>query len=277
MSTDTAALTTARRHEPVDVQSGWLWTIRDSWTEATRHLRVIPRNIELVLFSAIQPIMFVLLFAYVFGGSIEVAGFSDYDQYLLPGIMAQTVVFGSSFTSIGLAEDLQKGLVDRLRSLPMSRAAVIIGRTVSDLCRNVFTFVIMLVVAFAVGFRVEGSLLEALAATLLLLFFAYALSWVQAYIGLAVKSTEAANSAGFIWMFPLTFVSSAFVDTRNMPGWLRPIADANPFTVVTNAGRALYNGLDAGRDVVTSLLWSVGITAVFGAISIRKFARSTSG
>jgi ABC-2 type transport system permease protein/oleandomycin transport system permease protein len=276
MSTDTIA-TDIARSAPVEVQSGWLWTIRDSWTEAMRHLRIIPRNIELLVFSAIQPIMFVLLFVYVFGGSIAVEGFSDYEQYLLPGIMAQTVVFGSSLTSIGLAEDMHKGLVDRLRSLPMSRAAVLIGRTVSDLCRNIFTFVVMMIVAFAVGFRFEGSLAEALAATLLLLLFAYALSWVQAYIGLAVKSTEAANSAGFIWMFPMTFVSSAFVDTRDMPGWLQPIADANPFTVVTNAGRALYNGFDPGNDVLWSLLWSVGIIAVFGVICIRRFARSTAG
>ena len=248
----------------------------DSWVEAERHLRIIPRNIELLMFATIQPVMFVVLFVYVFGGSIQVAGFDNYDQYLLPGIFSQSLVFGSAFTGIGLAEDLSKGLVDRLRSLPMSRAAVIIGRTVSDLVRNVITFLVMLVVAFwPIGFRFEGSLFEALLATLLLLLFSFALSWVQALMGLSVGSVEAANSAGFIWMFPMTFVSSAFVDPASMPGWLEPVADANPFTVVTNAARALYNGNPVGNDAYWSILWSLGIIVVFAALSIRKFNRST--
>jgi ABC-2 type transport system permease protein len=140
--------------------------------------------------------------------------------------------------------------------------------------RNIITFAVMLVVAFAVGFRVEGSIIEAVAATLLLLSFSYAFSWVQAYMGLSVGSVEAANSAGFIWMFPLTFVSSAFVDPANMPDWLEPVADANPFTVVTNATRALYNGRDPGNDVWISLAWAVGITLVFAWLSARKFASS---
>jgi ABC-2 type transport system permease protein/oleandomycin transport system permease protein len=251
-------------------------TLQDSWTEAGRHLRIIPRNIELLIFATIQPIMFIVLFAYVFGGSIQVPGFDDYDQYLMPGIFSQSLVFGSAFTGVGLAEDLQKGLVDRLRSLPMSRSAVLIGRTVSDLVRNVFTFVVMLVVAFLIGFRFDGSLAEAALATFLLLLFSYALSWVQALIGLSVGSVEAANSAGFIWMFPLTFVSSAFVDTSTMPGWLQAIADANPFTVVTDAARALYNGMDAGNDLWLSLAWSIGIIVVFATLATRRFSRSTS-
>lgn len=250
--------------------------LKDSWVEAERHLRIIPRNIELLIFATIQPIMFVVLFVYVFGGAIQVPGFENYDQFLLPGIFSQSLVFGSAFTGIGLAEDLSKGLVDRLRSLPMSRAAVLIGRTVSDLVRNIITFVVMVVVAFwPIGFRFEGTLVEAALATLLLLLFSYALSWVQALVGLSVKSVEAANSAGFIWMFPLTFVSSAFVDPATMPGWLQPIAEANPFTVVTNAARALYNGLPVGNDALWSVLWSVGIIMIFAALSIRKFNNST--
>ena len=166
------------------------------------------------------------------------------------------------FTGIGIAEDLTKGLIDRLRSLPMSRAAVLIGRTVSDLVRNIITFVVMVLVSFwPIGFRFEGTLVEATLATLLLLLFSYALSWVQALMGLSVGSVEAANSAGFIWMFPLTFVSSAFVDPDTMPDWLQPIAEANPFTVVTNAARALYNGLPVGNDAWWSILWSVGIAS----------------
>ena len=249
--------------------------IGDSWVEAERHLRIIPRNMELLIFAAIQPVMFVVLFVYVFGGSIQVDGFDNYDQYLLPGIFSQSLVFGSSFTGIGLAEDLHKGLVDRLRSLPMARSAVLVGRTVSDLVRNLFTFFVMLAVAFLIGFRFQGSIVEAVIATLLLLLFSYALSWVQAVIGLSVSSTEAANSAGFIWMFPMTFVSSAFVDPSTFPALLEPIAKANPFTIVTNAARALYNGNPVGNDAVYSLMWSVGIIVVFAGLSIRKFNRST--
>lgn len=249
--------------------------IGDSWVEAERHLRIIPRNMELLIFAAIQPVMFVVLFVYVFGGSIQVDGFDNYDQYLLPGIFSQSLVFGSSFTGIGLAEDLHKGLVDRLRSLPMARSAVLVGRTVSDLVRNLFTFFVMLAVAFLIGFRFQGSIVEAVIATLLLLLFSYALSWVQAVIGLSVSSTEAANSAGFIWMFPMTFVSSAFVDPSTFPALLEPIAKANPFTIVTNAARALYNGNPVGNDALASLAWSLGIIVVFAGLSIRKFNRST--
>ena len=275
MTTVAGAVRATEPVAPPEPTSGVIWALRDSWAEATRHLRVIPRNIELLIFAVIQPIMFVLLFVYVFGGAISVPGYDDYKQFLIPGVFAQTVVFGSSFTSLGMAEDMQKGYIDRLRSLPMSRSAVLIGRTVSDLVRNVITFVVMLAVAFAIGFRFEGSLLEALVATLLLLAFAYALSWVQALIGLSVKSTEAANSAGFIWMFPMTFISSAFVDPSTMPDWMQPIAEHNPFTIATNAARALYNGLPVGNDGWLTLAWSVGITAVFAGLSIRKFSAST--
>ncbi|MDY7100021.1 MAG: ABC transporter permease [Actinomycetota bacterium] len=274
MTTTAAPVTAAGgRHE--SVPTGWIWILRDSWTEALRHLMIIPRNAELMVFAVVQPIMFVLLFVYVFGGSIRVEGFENYEQYLMPGIFAQTVVFNSAFTGVGLAEDLSKGLIDRLRSLPMAHSAVLIGRTVSDLVRNIGSFVIMLVVAFAVGFRFEGTLAEAALATVILLFFSYAFSWIQALIGLSVGSVEAANSAGFIWMFPLTFVSSAFVDTAAMPSWLEPIADANPFTKATDATRALYNGMDAGNDVWWALGWAVGIIVVFGALSIRKFNATT--
>lgn len=256
------------RREP---DGGVIWTLRDSWTEARRHLTVIPRSPELIAFAIAQPIMFTLLFVYVFGGAIDVPGFDEYNQFLLPGIFAQTITFGSAGTSIGLADDLQKGLVDRLRSLPMSQSAVIIGRTLADLCKNLLSFVIMLIIAFAVGFRFEGSLAEALLASLLLLLFAYALSWVHALIGMSVKSVEAANSGGFMWMFPLTFVSSAFVDPSSMPDWLEPVADANPFTKVTNASRALYNGLPVGNLAWQSLAWSIGIIVVFSFLSMRKF------
>lgn len=251
------------------------WALRDSWNEATRHLRALPRNIDLLIFATLQPIMFVVLFYYVFGGAIAIPDMT-YKQFLMPGIFAQTVVFGSAFTSIGIAEDMQKGFIDRLRSLPISQSAVLIGRTVSDTMRNLITFAVMLIVAFAIGFRFEGGLWRGILATLLLLAFSYAFSWIQALIGMSVKSVEAANSAGFMWMFPLTFVSSAFVDTRTMTPWLRHIADVNPFTLATNAARSLYNGTDPGNTVWQSLLWAAGITVVFATLSIRRFTTAAS-
>jgi ABC-2 type transport system permease protein len=254
-----------------DVPSGPSWLLRDSWTEALRHIRALPRNPEVLAFATIQPVMFVLLFVYVFGGSISVAGYEDYKQFLLPGIFAQTVLWGTTFTAVGLAEDLSKGIVDRLRSLPMHPAAVLVGRTISDLVRNLVTFVVMLVVAFAVGFRFQGSATGAAAATLLLFLFSFAFSWVQAVIGMSVGSAEAANSAGFTWMFPLTFVSSAFVDPATMPSWMERAAEVNPFTILTDASRALYNGKDAGNDPAVAVAWAVGITLVSAALAVRRF------
>ena len=264
-------LAPATEHE---VPMGRIWLLKDSWTEANRHLKAVPRNPELLIFATIQPIMFIVLFVYVFEGSVVTP--ISYVQYVIPGIFAQTVLFNSAFTGVGVADDLSKGIIDRLRSLPMFQSAVLIGRTVSDVVRNVVTFVVMLVVAFLVGFRLEGTLAEALAATGLMFIFSYAFSWIQALIGLSVGSVEAANSAGFIWMFPLTFVSSAFVDPENMTSWLQPIAEHNPFTVLTDACRALYNGYDPGNDAWIALAWAVGITIVFAILTTRKFARSTS-
>lgn len=262
---------------PAEAESagGFRWAVRDCWTETSRHLRALPRNPEVLAFSTIQPVMFVLLFTYVFGGSINVPGFGDYKQFLLPGIFAQTVLFGSTFAAVGLAEDMSKGIADRLRSLPMYPAAVLVGRTFADLIRNLLTFFVMLAVAFLIGFRFEGTLFEALAASLLLLSFAYAFTWVNALLGVSVGSVEAANSASFTWIFPLTFVSSAFVDPRTMPSWLQPFARNNPFTIATNAVRALYNGKEAGNDLWLALAWAAGITVVFAVLAVRKFTSST--
>jgi len=257
-----------------DVPRGPSWALQDSWTEATRHLRAVPRNPELLMFATIQPIMFIVLFVYIFEGSVQTP--IPYVQYVIPGIFAQTVVFNSSFTGVGLADDLSKGIIDRLRSLPMYQPAVLIGRTLSDAVRNVLTFAVMLGVAFAVGFRFEGSLAAALGATALIFLFGYAFSWIQALVGLSVGSVEAANSAGLIWMFPLTFVSSAFVDPDNMSSWLKPIAEHNPFTKLVNASRALYNGYDPGNDAWIAVAWALGIIVVFAVLASRKFARSTS-
>ncbi len=185
------------------------------------------------------------------------------------------MLFNSSFTSVGIADDLTKGIIDRLRSLPMYQSAVLVGRTLSDVVRNLLTFVVMLGVAFAVGFRIEGTMAAAVSATVLLFAFSYAFTWIQALVGLSAGSVEAANSAGFIWMFPLTFVSSAFVPVESMPDWLQPIAENNPFTIVTNATRALYNGRDPGSDLWLAWAWAIGIALVFGWLAIRKFASTT--
>jgi ABC-2 type transport system permease protein/oleandomycin transport system permease protein len=273
-----SAVTVESPHQPSQghvVPTGPIWLLRDTWTEANRHLIATWRNPDLLVFASIQPIMFVVLFVYVFGGAIEIPGYDSYEQFVVPGIFAQTIVFGSAFTGIGIAEDMQKGFIDRLRSLPMYPSAVLIGRTFSDLLRNTFTFLIMLAVGLLVGFRLLGGLVDSVLATLLLLAFAFAFSWIQALIGLSVKSVEAANSAGFLWMFPLTFISSAFVDPSSMPGWLQPIAEHNPFTIVTNATRALYNGNDPGSDLWLSIVWAVGITVVFSALSFRKFGSAS--
>jgi ABC-2 type transport system permease protein/oleandomycin transport system permease protein len=257
-----------------DAPSGAVWIWRDSWTEALRHLRAMPRSPEILVFSAVQPIMFVLLFVFVFGESVAVPG-GDYTQYVMAGIFSQTVVFGTAWTSVGIAEDMSKGIIERLRSLPMFQPAVLIGRSISDVVRNLFTFVVMIVVAFAVGWTIEGPIYEALLGFAILFAFGYSLSWVQAFIGVSVSSVEVANSAGFIWMFPMTFISSAFVDPSNMPGWLEAIANANPFSIVTDVVRDTYDGVDPGSDLWVALAWIVGITAVFSLLAVRKFQHAT--
>jgi len=257
------------------VPSGPVWALRDSWAEALRHLRAMPRNPDLLVFCIVQPIMFVVLFAYVFGDSIKVPGYPDYLQYLMPGLFAQSMVFNSNYTGVGVAEDRATGFLDRLRTLPMFPAGVLVGRTISDLVRNVGTLMVMFAVGYLVGFRVEGSLGGALVATLLLLAFGYAFSWIQALIGLAASSAEAAASAGFIWMFPLTFVSSAFVDPSSMPTAFEWFAEVNPVTALSDACRDLYNGASPGADLWIAIAWAVAITAVFATLAGRRFHRST--
>ncbi len=257
-----------------DVPTGAAWIWRDSWTEALRHLRAMPRSPEILVFSAVQPIMFVLLFVYVFGESVAVPG-DSYTQYVMAGIFSQTVVFGTAWTSVGIAEDMSKGIIERLRSLPMFQPAVLIGRSISDVVRNLFTFFVMVAVAFAVGWTIEGPIHEALLGFAVLFAFGYSLSWVQAFIGVSVSSVEVANSAGFIWMFPMTFISSAFVDPSNMPGWLEAIANANPFSIVTDVVRDCYDGVDPGSDLWVAIAWIVGITVVFSLLAIRKFHSAT--
>ena len=212
------------------------WAPADGWVLAKRNLVQIPRIPELLAFATIQPVMFVLLFRYVLGGAIEVGG-ESYVNYLMAGIFVQTVAFGAVSTGVGLAEDLQKGLVDRFRSLPMARSAVLTGRTIADLIRNLFVVLVMLVVGILVGFRPEVGVTGWAGAIGLLLLLSFSFSWIGATIALLMRSTEALQSAGFIWLFPLTFASSAFVMTNNMPGVLKSFANHQPITQVIDAVR----------------------------------------
>jgi len=248
------------------------WALADAWVLARRNLLHIPRVPELLVFSTIQPIMFVLLFRYVFGGAIRGTG-TSYVNFLMAGIFVQTVAFGSVITGIGLAEDLQRGIVDRFRSLPMSHSAVLTGRTIADLVRNMFTVAVMLAVGLLVGFRPHGSVLGWIGAVGILLLISFSFSWIAAVVGLSVRSVEAAQSAGFIWLFPLTFASSAFVPTSTMPGWLQAFADHQPITLAVNAERALLLGLPVGSNGWQAVAWCAGILAVFVPLAVSLYRR----
>jgi ABC transporter DrrB family efflux protein len=251
------------------------WAIADALVLAKRNLITIPRIPELLVFATIQPVMFVLLFRYVFGGAINV-GHTSYVNYLMAGIFVQTVAFGSVTTGIGLAEDLHRGLVDRFRSLPMSRSAVLTGRTIADLVRNMFVVVVMLAVGLLVGFRPSGSPARWAEGLGLLLLLSFAFSWIGAAIGLLVRSVEAAQSGGFIWLFPLTFASSAFVTTTHMPDGLRQFAEHQPVTQVVEALRGLLLNRPVGSHAWQALVWCLGILAVFVPLSVRMYRRSTA-
>ena len=247
--------------------------LSDTLVLAKRNFLRIARAPDLLLAFTVQPIMFVLLFAYVFGGAIPTPGHS-YINFLIPGILVQTMAFGGFVTAMGIAEDLRKGLVDRFRSLPMSRSAVLAGRTLSDIVTNAISITVMLVVGVIIGFGFESPFLHVVAGILLLLLFGYAFSWVFAFIGLTSSSPEAAQSLGFIVIFPLTFVSSAFVPPETMPGALQWFAEWNPFSITVNAIRALFIGDPAGNTVWGAIAWSIGIAAVFGVLAVTKYKRA---
>jgi len=249
--------------------------LRDSGIILWRQLVQLPRIPEVLIFALIQPVMFVLLFRYVFGGAIATPG-ESYVNYLMPGIFAQTVAFGAVASGIGLAEDLRRGIIDRFRSLPMARSAVLVGRTVSDLVRNFAVVAVMYIVGLLVGFRPEGSVAAQVLAFLLLLLTSFAFSWIGVVIALSMKTVEAVQSAGFIWLFPLTFASSAFVPTDTMPTWLQVFADNQPFTIVVNAVRALFLDQPVGNYVWLTLAWMIGITAVMIPLATRQYRRRSA-
>jgi len=249
----------------------FLTTFLDIWVITKRNLLRYLRLPQLIVFSFIQPIMFVLLFAYVFGGAINTG--TDYINYLLPGILVQTVLFGSMQTGIGLADDLSRGMIDRFKSLPMSRMAVLAGRTLADATRNIFTLLLMTAVGFLIGFRVQGGLGHFALALLLTLFFSFAFSWVSATIGLFVKNVETAQTAGFIWIFPLAFASSIFVPVQSMKPIIRSFAEHNPISYVVDTVRALSLGQPLGNEPWISLAWIVGIILIFAPVAINRFRK----
>jgi ABC transporter DrrB family efflux protein len=247
--------------------------VSDTLVLARRSFLRILRAPDLLISFTVQPIMFVLLFVFVFGGAIVTPGYS-YVDFLMPGIIVQTMAFGGFVTALGLSEDLKKGLIDRFRSLPMSRGAVLAGRTLSDVATNSVSIAIMIVVGVIAGFSFDAPVTHVVAGIVLLLLFGYAFSWVFAFVGLSSSSPEASQSLGFILIFPLTFVSSAFVPVDSMPAALQTFAEVNPFTTVVDAMRALFLGAPAGNDVWGAALWSIGIAAVFGFLSVAKYKRA---
>lgn len=264
--------------------------VADGLVVAKRNLIKIKRIPDLLIWTTLQPIMFVLLFAYVFGGAIDVPG-GNYREFLIAGVFVQTVAFGSSLTAVGLAEDLQKGVIDRFRSLPMSRSAVLVGRTTSDLANNALVVVVMSLCGLIVGWRIRDGVLGGIAGYLVLLGFAYAMSWVSATIGLAAKTVEVAQSAGFIWLFPMTFLSNAFVPLESLPSVLQPVAEWNPISAVVAACRELWGNVAVAgtpgaptpsdawpmeNPVLASIGWIVLILVVFVPWSIRKYRQAAS-
>jgi ABC transporter DrrB family efflux protein len=245
----------------------------DTLVLAKRSILRIRRQPDLLIGFTVQPIMFVLLFVYVFGGAIE-TGNLDYVDFLIPGIIVQSMVFGGFVTALGLSEDLKKGLIDRFRSLPMWGPAVLSGRILADVGTNVIQLVVMFVVGIAAGFRFHTEVPQIVAGIALLLLFGYAFSWVFAFIGLTASSPEASNAYGFTILFPVTFVSSAFVPPETMPSWLEPVAEHNPFTTMVDAARALFVDTPAGNDIWLAIVWALVITAVFGALSIWRYRQA---
>ncbi len=255
------------------------WAIRDNLTVTWRNLIAYTRIPEQVFFSSIQPIMFTILFVYVFGGAIKLSlphGVS-YVQYLMPGIFVQTVMFGAVSTSVGLAEDLQKGLLERFRALPMARSAVLGGRTTADLVRNVFVVVLISVVGFLVGFRIGTTFGLFLLGVLVVLLFAYAISWGFAILGLSAPNAETAQLMAFPVLFPLVFASTAFVPVQTLPGWLQGFAEHQPVSVTIDAARSLMVGgpvYHHPSKILASLVWSAALLAVLAPLAVVRFRRA---
>jgi ABC transporter DrrB family efflux protein len=251
------------------------YAVGDSVVITRRHLKHTTRIPELLFFSIMQPIIFILLFTVVFANAIKIPGM-DYKNYMMPAIFVQTMAFATTGTAAGFAEDLHKGLIDRFRSLPMARSAVLIGRLVADAVRNTLTLFIMIAAGYVVGFRFQGGALPAVGGILLLIGFAFAFSSIGTVIGLGVKSVEAAQMAGMIWIFPLTFLSNGFVAMNSLPGWLQGVVRYSPVTTMNNALRAMFygHGQSLATPAVQSIAWIVGITLVFLSLGVRQYKKA---
>ncbi|MFF8603723.1 ABC transporter permease [Streptomyces sp. NPDC015232] len=282
MTTLNDAVTRAPRSRSALAQS-----IGDSLVVTKRNLIRMLRIPEMIIFGMIQPVMFVVLFSYVFGGSMQIGTSTSpevYREFLMAGIFAQTVTFATAGAGAGIADDMHKGLIDRFRSLPMARGAVLTGRTLADLVQTALTVVVLVIVALLVGWRIHEGVPKALLAFGLLLLLGYAFSWIGALIGLSVRTPEAATSGGLIWLFPVTFISNAFVDSSKLPSWLQPIAEWNPFSATVQACRELFGNPGVSpsdawpmqHPVWASFLWSVLIIAVFRTLSVRKYRSATA-
>ena len=261
-------------------------SVKDSLVVAKRNLIRMTRIPEMVIFGLIQPIMFVVLFTYVFGGSISIGGSTDpqlYKEFLMAGIFAQTVTFATAGAGAGIADDMHKGLIDRFRSLPMARGAVLTGRTLADLVQTTLTLVVLAGVALLVGWRTHENFGKVICGFLLLLLLGYAFSWIGALIGLSVRTPEAATSGGLIWLFPLTFISNAFVPVTGMPAFLQHVAEWNPFSATVAGARELFGNTMPGvpksvtgawpmeHPIIASIIWSVLIIVVFRTLAVRKY------
>lgn len=286
MSTMTFGPSAANR-EHVSLRS----VITDTKVMIRRNLVRVVRLPQLLLFATIQPLMFLILFNYVFGGAISQALppaaneviHGEFIIYLLPGLMVQISVFGSGQTALGLTEDLSKGVIDRFRALPMARSAVLAGRTFADLLRGIFVMALMLVIAFLIGFRWQTSWLEFLAGFGIIMLFTFALSWVMATIGLLVRNPEAAQTAVFLPTFPFVFASAVFIPVETMPGWLQVFAENQPVSIVAQAARGLMVGeaaLQPGQTVAgqvgLAFIWIAAITAVFAPLAVRVYRRAVA-
>jgi ABC-2 type transport system permease protein/oleandomycin transport system permease protein len=249
------------------------WLLSDTLTIAWRWLAAMVRLPESIVFSVIQPVLLVLMFRYVFGGAITgVPG--SYVDYLMPGIFVQTVTFGAVISAVGMAEDLQKGIIERFRALPMARAAVVTGRSLSDLTRNFGSILLMTGLGFAVGFRIQTNVPAFIAGLGILLLFSWAISWGFALLGLVVSSPETAQLATFPVLLPFTFASSAFVPVDRMPGWLQAFAKSQPVSEVVDGCRALMSGGPTARPVLIALAWSLGMLAVLAPLAVRRYIRT---
>ncbi|WP_128818435.1 ABC transporter permease [Streptomyces sp. S063] len=266
-------------------------SVKDSLVVARRNLIRMTRIPEMVIFGLIQPIMFVVLFTYVFGGSISIGGSTDpqlYKEFLMAGIFAQTVTFATAGAGAGIADDMHKGLIDRFRSLPMARGAVLTGRTLADLVQTTLTLIVLAGVALLVGWRTHENIGKVICGFLLLLLLGYAFSWIGALIGLSVRTPEAATSGGLIWLFPLTFISNAFVPVTGMPTFLQHVAEWNPFSATVAGARELFGNTMPGvpksvtgawpmeHPIIASVIWSVLIIVVFRTLAVRKYRSAAS-